>query len=98
MTKVKVTAVQPFSHGNVVAAQGGTYEMNKGDAQELEKAGFVTLDADGDAEQTQVDQPRMKPQPGDVVADDNAEILGAKMDEAVDNKMANAAENKRKGK
>lgn len=96
MTKVKVTALQPFSHGNVDAKQDGVYEMNKGDAQELQKAGFVSMEGEGEPQQTQVDQPPMQPQPGDVVADEDSEILGAKMDTALENKMANAAENKRK--
>lgn len=94
--KIKVMALQAFAHGNIVARQNGVYTMNKGDAQELEKAGFVSLNAEGDSEGTQTDQPRMKPQPGDVVADDEPDILGAKMDDAVQNKMDNAAENKRR--
>lgn len=93
-TKVKVKALQAVSHGNVDMREGGVYAMNKGDAQELEKAGFVTIEASGDAEATQIDQPAQKPQPGDVVADDDPDILGAKMDDAVENKMANATANK----
>lgn len=94
--KVNVTALRPFSHANIDAREGGVYAMNAGDARELQKAGFVTLDADGEAESAQIDQPAQKPQPGDVVADDAPDILGAKMDDAVENKMANAAENKRR--
>lgn len=94
--KVNVTALQPFSHGNVDARQGGTYAMNAGDAKELKDRGFVSMDAEGDPEGTQADQPSMKPQPGDVVADDEPDILGAKMDDAAQNKMDNATENKRR--
>lgn len=95
MTKVNVKALQTFSHGNVDAKEGGTYAMNKGDAQELAKAGFVAMDGEGEPEQTQVSTPPMKPQPGDVVVDDGNDILGSKMDQTPENKMAPAVDNKR---
>lgn len=93
--KIQVKALQAVSHGNVDMREGGIYAMNAGDAKELAKAGFVLLDAEGDPEGTQIDQPVQKPQPGDVVVDDAPDILGAKMDDAVQNKMATAAANKR---
>lgn len=94
--KINVKALQAVSHGNVDMREGGIYAMNAGDAKELEKAGLVSLDAEGDVEHTQLDHVAQKPQPGDVVADDAPDILGAKMDEAVQNKMDNATENKRR--
>lgn len=51
MTKVKVKALDAFAHGAISAQPGGIYEMNKGDAHELEKAGFVTLDVGEEVEQ-----------------------------------------------
>lgn len=93
--KVKVTALRTVSHGNLDMKQDGVYLMSKGEAQELEKAGFVSLGATGDVEGTLNEQHPQKPQPGDVVADDAPDILGAKMDDAVQNKMQNAAANKR---
>lgn len=93
--KVKVKALQGFSHGNVDAREGGVYAMNKGDALELEKAGFVSLEADGKPEQTQIDQPPQAKQVGDVVVDDHDDVLGdAKMAGAVENKMDAPADNK----
>lgn len=92
--RVKVKALRPVAHGNLSMRAGGTYEMVRADAQELEKAGFVEIGGTGDAEGTQVILPPAKPAPGDVVADDESDILGAKMDTAVENKMANAASNK----
>lgn len=97
MSKVKVTALQQFAHGNIDAHPGGTYSMNKGDAHELEKMGLVTLAADGDAEQTQVDQPPQKKQAGDVVVDapgEDDDPLGEKAAPVLGNKMAEAPENK----
>lgn len=92
--QVKVKAVQPVAHGNLSMRPGGVYTMNRGDAEELEKRGFVTIGGSGDAEGTQVVMPMAKPAPGDVVADDAPDILGAKMEDAVENKMANATANK----
>lgn len=93
--KVNVTALQTVSHGNLDMKQGRTYTMSKGEARELEKAGFVSLDASGESEGTLNEPHAQKPQPGDVVTDDAPDILGAKMDDAVENKMRNAASNKR---
>lgn len=96
MTKINVKALQTFSHGNVDAKEGGTYAFTKGDAQELEKAGFVSLGG-GDPEQTQVDQPAQKKNPGDVVVDDHDDMLGeSKMADAPENKMERPTSNKRK--
>lgn len=92
--QVKVKALRPFAHGNITASAGGVYTMNRGDAQELEKAGFVELGATGESEATQYMAPAQKAQPGDVVVDDDADILGAKMDTATENKMAKAGSNK----
>lgn len=95
MTKVNIQALQTFSHGNVDAKEGGVYAMNKGDAQELEKAGFCKITEGGDAEQTQVDTPQQKHQKGDVVTDDPDDLLGdAKMEGVHENKMADAPRNK----
>lgn len=92
--KTNVKALKTVSHGNLDMREGGVYAVNAGDAKELEKAGFVSLGGDGEVEGTQIDQPVQKPQPGDVVADEAADILGAKMDTAVENKMAKAGSNK----
>lgn len=92
--KTHVTALMSFSHGNVVAVAGKTYAMNPGDAKELEKAGFVSAGADGEPEQTQADQPAQAKQVGDVVVDDEDDILGEKMAGAVQNKMADTPVNK----
>lgn len=94
--KVNVTALLPFSHGNVDARQGGTYAMNAGDAKELEKNGFVSLAGEGATpEHTQIDQPRQVKNQGDVVVDDTDEdVLGEKMAGTPENKMAPASANK----
>jgi hypothetical protein len=94
--KTLVKALQPFSHGNVDAKKDGVYAMNPADAEELRKAGFVSLETSGEPEQSQVDLPRAPKQPGDVVVDDADDLLGdgAKMDGAPGNKMAKAASNK----
>jgi hypothetical protein len=96
MPKIKVKALQPFSHGNVDAQKDGIYAMNAADARELEKAGFVSLEAAGDAEQTQIDQPRQAKQPGDVVVDDADDLLGdgTKAAQTAENKMEQPARNK----
>lgn len=94
--KIKVMALRPFSHGNVDASEGGTYEMVRAEALELEKAGFVSLDATDEATQTQVEQPAQVKQPGDVVVDDSDDLLGeGKAAADLDNKMASPASNKR---
>jgi hypothetical protein len=87
--KVNVKALQPFAHGNLDAREGGVYAVNAAEVEDLEKAGFVTRSGvDGDVEQTQVELPQMNPQPGDVVADEDADILGSKMDQGLQNKAA----------
>lgn len=88
--KVNVKALQAVSHGNVDMREGGVYAMNKGDAQELAKLGFVTLDgASGEPEHTQIDQPPQRKQVGDVVVDDADDLLGdGKAAPTLDNKMA----------
>lgn len=48
MNKVKIKAITSFSHGPVDATAGGTYSVNKGDAQELEKAGMAQIVTEGD--------------------------------------------------
>lgn len=96
--KIKVTALQTVSHGNLDMHPGRVYTMSAGEAKELEKKGFVSLDATGESAGTLNETVPMKPQPGDIVADDEPDILGAKMDDAVQNKMDNAAKNKAKGK
>jgi hypothetical protein len=93
--KTLVTALQAFSHGNVDAKKDGVYAMNPADAKELEKAGFVSLDAKGDPEQTQADaQPQAK-HAGDVVVDDADDVLGdGKAAQPMENKMEQPARNK----
>lgn len=94
MTKVNVTALTTFSHGNVDAKEGMPYALNKGDAQELEKAGFVRMEADGEPEQTQVGAPVQKHEVGDVVTDAPG---SEKMEVSHDNKMAETTSNKARG-
>ena len=96
--KVKVTAKQTVSHGNLDMKEGRIYLMSAGEARELEKAGYVSLEGSGESEGTLYEPAPMKPAPGDVVADDAPDILGAKMDTAVENKMANTASNKARAK
>lgn len=93
--KTLVTALQPFAHGNVSAQAGQVVAMNPADAKELEKAGFVSLDATGDAEQTQIDHPAQAKQAGDVVVDDADDLLGeGKAAAELENKMSRPASNK----
>lgn len=93
--KVLVTALQPFSHGNVDARQGGVYAMNAGDAKALSEAGFAALEGSGEPEQTQIDQPPQVKNQGDVVVDDTDEdVLGEKTAQPLDNKMAAASRKK----
>ena len=86
--KTLVKALQAVSHGNVDMRQGGVYSMNKGDAQELAKLGFVTLDgASGEPEATQVALPAQRKEVGDVVVDDADDLLGdGKAAKTLDNK------------
>lgn len=94
--KTLVKALQAVSHGNVDMREGGVYAMNTGDAKELERLGFVTLEgASGEPEQTQVDQPAQVKQVGDVVVDDADDMLGdSKAAAPLDNKMAAGAKTK----
>lgn len=93
--KTLVTALRPFAHGNVSAQAGQVYAMNPADAKELEKAGFVSMTATGDPEQTQADQPAQTKHRGDVVVDDAEDMLGdGKAAQSLDNKMAPRAANK----
>lgn len=87
--KTLVKALQAVSHGNVDMREGGVYAMNRGDANELIKLGFVSAEASGEPEQTQLDhQPQVKNK-GDVVVDDAEDMLGGeKIAPAVENKMA----------
>lgn len=89
--KTLVRALQAVSHGNVDMREGGTYAMNRGDANELIKLGFVSAEASGEPEQTQTDhQPQVKNK-GDVVVDDAEDMLGGeKMAPAVENKMVSS--------
>lgn len=93
--KVNVKALQTVSHGNLDMKEGRVYAMSKGEAQELEKAGFVSLDATGESDGILGEPQPQKPQPGDVVADDAPDILGAKKEPAPLNKMAAAPANKK---
>lgn len=92
--KIDVLALRTVSHGNLDMKEGKVYTMSAGEAKELEKRGFVSLDATGESEGTLNELPKQKPQPGDVVADDEPDILGAKMETAVENKMADTTRNK----
>lgn len=44
MSLVKVIALRDFPHANIDAKQDKAYEIAHGDAIELEKAGFLTID------------------------------------------------------
>lgn len=93
--KQLVKARTAVSHGNVDMREGGIYSMNKGDAQELARLGFVELDAKGEPEQTQIDQPVQKKEVGDVVVDDADDLLGdGKAAKTLDNRAAPATRNK----
>lgn len=90
--KIKVTALQTVSHGNLDMKEGRIYTMSKGEAQELQKAGFVSLDATGESEGILGEQPPQKKQAGDVVVDDADDLLGdgEKMAAAPENKMVSS--------
>lgn len=83
MTKVKIKAVTSFSHGNLDATMGGTYSLNKGDAQELEKIGLAEIVTGDDTEEPE------QPDPADLLGDDDEKAA-----EPVENKMESAPENK----
>lgn len=91
MTKVNVTALQTVSHGNLDMKQGKVYTMSKGEAQELAKAGFVSLESTGESEGTLGEHVAQKKQPGDTTVEDDAD---AKMEGTPKNKMADAPVNK----
>jgi hypothetical protein len=96
MTKINVTALQTVSHGNLDMKEGKVYTMSKGEAQALEKAGFVKLQAEGEPEGVLGEQVAQKKQPGDVTVDDEEDLLGdgEKEAPAVENKMEKPAANK----
>lgn len=90
--KVNVTALQTVSHGNLDMKQGRVYTMSKGEAQALEKAGFVSLE--GAADKSEGTLGELEPQDknkGDVVVDDAEDMLGGeKIAPAVENKMVSS--------
>lgn len=90
--KINVTALQTVSHGNLDMKEGRVYAMSKGEANELEKRGFVSLDATGKPDATLNEAPPQKKQPGDVVVDDADDLLGdgEKMAPATENKMVSS--------
>jgi len=53
MAKVKVKALDTFTHGRVNATRGATYTMNSGEAESLEKAGLVEIA--GKADDNEID-------------------------------------------
>jgi len=93
--KINVIALQTVSHGNLDMKQGKTYTMSAGEAKELAKVGFVSLDSKDESEGILGELPLQKKQPGDVVVDDPDELLGdSKMAPVMSNKMAPASTNK----
>lgn len=53
MAKVKVKALDSFSHGRLNAVGGVSYTINQGDADDLKKAGLVEIE--GEAAEEEVD-------------------------------------------
>jgi len=53
MAKVKVKALDAFSHGRLNTRPGETYTMSTGDAEDLEKLGLVKIE--GEAADEEVD-------------------------------------------
>lgn len=95
--KVKVTALQTVSHGNLDMKEGYTYTMSLGEAKELAKVGFVSLDSDGESQATLGEVVPQKKEKGDVTVDDADDLLGGeKMAPEVKNKMDKPAANKSK--
>jgi hypothetical protein len=88
MIKVKIKALDAFSHGALLAAPGGEYSINKGDADELVKAGFVELVSETDESQTGVTDSQ----------EDLDDLVGGKAEDAPENKMEAAPANKGKKK
>lgn len=101
MTKVTVKAISSFAHGNIIAHAGEAVTINKGEADELRKAGLVGEEtAEEDSTQEQVTPAPEEHQQGDVVTD-NPETgdPDVKSAEPLENKMEEAPANKgRKGK
>lgn len=94
--KINVTALQTVSHGNLDMKEGKIYTMSKGEAQELEKRGFVSLEATGKPEGALNEQHPQAKQKGDVVVDDADDLLGdgEKMAPVPENKMAKTSKAK----
>lgn len=89
--KTLVKALQAVSHGNVDMREGGVYAMNRGDANELIKLSFVSAEASGEPEQTQLDHQPQAKNKGDVVVDDAEDMLGGeKIASTVENKMVSS--------
>lgn len=109
MTKVTVRALTTFAHGSLDARPGMTYEMNKGEAHDLEELGLVTIGGDDEAAEptTETTQPGVssviegaagvESQPGDVVIEEGADA-DEKAAPVLDNKMAPAPTNKSRAK
>jgi len=79
--KVRIKAVQSFAHNNLDAHAGREYPMNKGDADELEKRGFVEILKDD-------------PPTGDTDSQTDDLLGDSKAAPEVDNKMESAPDNK----
>lgn len=83
--KITATAIDSFAHGATQYVAGDPVEVTKSTAEDLVKAGLVTVDAHED----------IAPQTG--VTDSQDDLLGGeKMEEAPQNKMAPAPANKGK--
>lgn len=90
--KVQIKALDGFSHGALLAAPGGEYTMNKGDADDLVKIGLAEILPAAEEAPTGVTD--SKP-----AEDDLADLVGGeKMDDAPLNKMEPAPANKGKKK
>lgn len=82
---MKITALDSFAHGRIQYVKGDPVEVSKGEAEDLRKAGLVTVGTD-DGPKTATDS-----------QDDLDDLVGGeKMDEAPKNKMAPAPANKGK--
>jgi hypothetical protein len=75
MAIVKIKAKDAFSHGRLNMARGETANINKIEAEDLEKAGLVAIE--GDAGEDSLD---------DLVGGKAEPILANKMDKPVANK------------
>lgn len=108
--KVQIKALHAFSHGALLTVPDGEYTINKGEADELVKAGLVEiLPAEAEAPQTGVtdSQPltlHVERSETPIVtdskpADDDADdLVGLKAEPAPQNKMEAAPANKGKKK